>query len=1073
MRFLSTISLLLLTIAGYAQQYNFTRYSIEEGLPRASVYSVYEDTEGFIWVGVDGGGVCVFDGHEFITYDTEDGLASNTIRTVFQDHGGNMWFGTQDRGASRFDGKEFTTYDLHDGLPNNTIRAIAQDESGNIWFGTLGGGVCLLNVDSGEFTTYDEDDGLASDKVRCLLFDKEGNMWIGTDGGLTMYNGKTFVTYDEADGLPHDKVLTLFQDRDDNLWIGTQDGLAYFQDRKRFLVYTEDNGLVHNRIKSISQDFQGRIWIGTREGVSMFDRHGFHTYTKEEGLSNERIRSIICDSGGNLWFGTYFGGVSKFTADAFVHYTEQEGLINDQVLSIYEDNNGHILLGTYNGVSKLKFDENAMLNEVVNITTQDGLCNNVVNVVYKDWGGYYWYCTDGGVTIADKDRLSCITMEDGLVDDIVISILQTDTNEYWLGTYGGVSRVRFNAGHSDYDIQNFTMKEGLGGSEVSAIHQDAFGNIWFGFMDGGMSVYKDEEFLMLQLPNKLNSVISIRTDRRETMWIATHDNGIYTLENDNKLIGELNFKKTYLHDELISHVINSLEFDDPGNLWVGTTKGISKITFDDTGKPLDVENFGKNEGFVGIETTMNSIYIDQRGSLWFGTINGATRYSPSHDIKNEIEPCTHITSIRLFYETIDWDNSPYADTSYSRFHIPENLVLPYNVNHVTFGFVGVSLAIPSKVRYKWQLVGVDEQPTSERSIDQATYTNLDPGEYTFKVWASNHDGVWNEEPAVFHFTITAPFWQKWWFIGLAILIGIGIFQLISGIRTRQLRKAKEMLEGEVRARTQEISEQNQQLEVAFMQLDEKNTAITDSINYAQRIQSAIMRPAKELDSRLMDRMFILYKPKDIVSGDFFWFMDADDKTFVTAADCTGHGVPGAFMSMIGITFLNEIVGKKHIYQPAMILNELRSSVLHALHVEGEDNKDGMDISFSCIDWKRMKLEWAGANNPVVVIRDGVLHEIKGDKMPVGKHDNDEQPFTNHEFDLQEGDMIYMYSDGYPDQFGGETGKKFMARNFKRYLQSICNEEIMTQKAMLDQNIIEWQGTHEQIDDILVMGIRIS
>jgi serine phosphatase RsbU (regulator of sigma subunit) len=253
----------------------------------------------------------------------------------------------------------------------------------------------------------------------------------------------------------------------------------------------------------------------------------------------------------------------------------------------------------------------------------------------------------------------------------------------------------------------------------------------------------------------------------------------------------------------------------------------------------------------------------------------------------------------------------------------------------------------------------------------------------------------------------------------------------------------------------------------------QKTAITDSIEYASRIQSAVLTP-KEIIEKLVPENFILFKPRDIVSGDFYWVSEKNGKVVVVAADCTGHGVPGAFMSMLGVALLNEIVNKYDIIHANEILQELRGKVITSLHQTGlrGSTQDGMDLALYILDLENRELEYAGANNSLLMFRNDELIEVKADKMPIGIHIRADREFTNHLIKLQKGDMLYTFSDGYPDQFGGPDGKKFMIKNFRTKLKEIKDKPLSEQKVILDVTIEKWMGDQSQIDDILVVGIRV-
>ena len=283
----------------------------------------------------------------------------------------------------------------------------------------------------------------------------------------------------------------------------------------------------------------------------------------------------------------------------------------------------------------------------------------------------------------------------------------------------------------------------------------------------------------------------------------------------------------------------------------------------------------------------------------------------------------------------------------------------------------------------------------------------------------------------------------------------------------------EQVEQKVIERTAEVVKQKEELE-------EKNKDITDSINYAKRIQEALL-PSKELRKELFPESFILFKPRDIVSGDFYWFAEKNGKKLIAAVDCTGHGVPGALMSMIGNSFLSEIVNERALTRPGLILDKLRNLVIRALKQNDAESgaNDGMDISIMCLSEvkaddgsMKTKVDWSGANNPLWIIRNGNCIEYKPDKRPISFSRGQELPFTNHSIELQKGDALYIFTDGFADQFGGEKGKKFKYKQLQSVLLSIQHEPMQKQEEILDSTFKTWKGSLEQVDDVLVIGVRL-
>lgn len=288
-----------------------------------------------------------------------------------------------------------------------------------------------------------------------------------------------------------------------------------------------------------------------------------------------------------------------------------------------------------------------------------------------------------------------------------------------------------------------------------------------------------------------------------------------------------------------------------------------------------------------------------------------------------------------------------------------------------------------------------------------------------------------------------------------------------------LAENERFLEQKVVERTEEVVRQKEEIQNKNGELEILYKQVTDSIHYAKRIQEAILPPAA-LFQQLLPNSFVLYKPKDIVSGDFYWLDKKGDSIYFAAVDCTGHGVPGAFMSIVGSNLLKDAVNNTDLYAPAEIMDKLNEGVASTLHVgiTEKQTKDGMDMTLCALDYKKLKLEFAAAFNPLYIIRDGELIQYKADKFPVGAFVGEKRKFTNNSIDLKKGDMVYIFSDGYADQFGGPKGKKFMAGNFRTLLLEASQLPAEQQRLRLNETIESWRGELEQVDDILIIGIKI-
>jgi serine phosphatase RsbU (regulator of sigma subunit) len=369
----------------------------------------------------------------------------------------------------------------------------------------------------------------------------------------------------------------------------------------------------------------------------------------------------------------------------------------------------------------------------------------------------------------------------------------------------------------------------------------------------------------------------------------------------------------------------------------------------------------------------------------------------------------------------------------------------------------------------------------------------------------NEDGVKSKQDSIFSFEIAPPFWKTKWFIFLVLFsISVSIYLFIF-FRTLNLRRAKEKLEIQVKERTNEIELKNFTLQKANLIISNKNKEITDSINYAKKIQEAIL-PSKNIIKELFPESFILFKPKDIVSGDFYWFTHLSnqnpllagltgatenprlmqkneigkDVVVVAVADCTGHGVPGAFMCMIGTSLLNQVVQENIDGLPSSILTMLNSGIQTALKQTQSETQDGMDIALCSIDRKNKSISFSGAMRPLHIFRKKIVdgkqtvefEEMKPDKNPIGGiHGRDDKHFTQQNTTYQIGDTIYLFSDGFADQFGGENGKKLMTKKFRELVSGIQHLTMEEQYFYLENFMEKWKNGYDQVDDILIMGIR--
>ncbi|MBL4754485.1 MAG: SpoIIE family protein phosphatase [Flavobacteriales bacterium] len=482
------------------------------------------------------------------------------------------------------------------------------------------------------------------------------------------------------------------------------------------------------------------------------------------------------------------------------------------------------------------------------------------------------------------------------------------------------------------------------------------------------------------------------------------------------------------------------------------------ITWIHSGKEWSRFNASKDvkthkETYLSLFDNIQSIYMDQDNNFW------VNNHRALHKVLEPISPeRKYIFNLELSGLTNDYDQH-YA--------LEDELTLKYDNSSLKLHLSAPSYLKDGGALYQYIVEGLMKDWTIWSPDPVISFPFIAAGDYTVNMRAKDTQGN-RSAIKTFHFSVSPPFWQSWWFYLIGLVLGGTGLYAFTKLRTRRVEREKQMLEMIVAERTQELVK--------------KNKKITDSIKYAQRIQEAVL-PVKEGIRDLLPSSFILFKPKDIVSGDFYWFTKKENLVIITAVDCTGHGVPGAFMSLIGSNLLNDIIGVQGIVNPVDILKAMHRGVIDTLKKDTmhSETVDGMDMAICTIDLKEQTLEYAGAGCPLLLIKDGKSELIKGNNHPIGlTFGNKGQAsvyesngkLQSHKTKLSKDDTFYIFSDGYCDQFGGEDNSKFMGGRFKDLLMEIQPKAMSNQETLLDKNIENWRGDSLQIDDILVIGVRI-
>ncbi|MBN2893410.1 MAG: SpoIIE family protein phosphatase [Bacteroidales bacterium] len=1054
-RIIIYILFMLLPIFAFSQKYNFVHFSLNEGLSQSQIYATTQSPEGDLWFGTLGGAITIYDGINTKYLTTNDGLPDYRIWELFTASDGKIWIGTA-TAIAYFDGYRIVNFDQS----FDDIKSITEDANGTIWFSSDTGIYFYKNEKIEHFNAK----VTVTPSIYC---DSKNNIWFYSDEGISVIkNGKLSTVYPDKGILGE----VIFEDSNGNVWFGTMNSLVQFN-QIEFKTFTTKNGLPGNSITDIIEDKDGNLWISTEKtGISIFDGHDFLNISTNEGLGIEYIPDLYRDMHNNIWVGTDGDGAYLFKDFMFKQLSLDSLVNNDFVMCVYFDHDKNLWIGT-DGGGVVKVEDGVYKT----FTTQNGLLSDYIYDIIEDHNGNMWFASLDGFCKYDGSRFySYITnTHPEIITDFIMSLMEDKDGNIWIGTNGGgMLKLK------DDKIESYNTRERFDFGTVWDIFQAKDESIYFA-TDNGLIMFSETDTVIYSTPEGLfePGLSNIFEDKDGIIWLAT-DMGISRFDGEN-------FMNYTRNDGLSSDICYFVNFDANGYLISGTENGIDKLKFNDEGEMIYLKHFGKEDGFFGIECNMNAVINDEEGNMYIGTIDGVTIYNPFLQRDTTIQAITRVTSVKLFYEDIDW--LQYSDSLLAWSNMPVNVVLPYNKNNLTFYFIGIEFQNSTNVRYQFKLEGFDEYWMPLTDATDATYSNIPPGEYIFKVKSITSEGVWSNE-AEFSFVIKKPFWQTiLFYIIIGIILILSIHFLIT-LRTKRLKWAKIELQNKVNERTAEILQQKEEIEsqrdeldaqreLAVEQRDEiikQKKKVTDSIIYAKRIQNAIF-PQEDLFIENFAEHFIFFRPRDIVSGDFYWIKEVGDYVLFAVADCTGHGVPGAFMSLLGISFLNEIVVRSEITQTTQVLEVLRTRIKNALKQKEESvSQDGMDIAICCFNKKTKLLQYSGGNISLYYVskdKPGEIQIFKADRQPIGIYVK-EREFHQIKLQLSDGDKLYLFSDGVIDQLGGETRSKFYIMEFRNLLSEIVDKSMAEQKETIVKNFDEWKGSLNQLDDVLVLGLRI-
>ena len=846
------LCLFAIRLAAVAQQqhhFRFGHLGTASGLSQSSVLAIFQDSRGFMWFGTRDG-LNKYDGYAFTVYKHYAGsgnsLSHNTVQYIAEDADGNLWLATWGGGLDMFD-REKELFVHHRPDPKNPysvgseyINCLFFASDGTLWIGNENHGLQRYDKRTGRFITYLHDNhdpnSLSDDAVKDIVEDSRHNLWIGTNkGGINCLDPRTGIfthyRHDEKNGksLASDNDWDLFIDHKDQLWVGTRgEGMDLF-DRStgeaRHFKYNPANrsSISASVIRMISEDEHGNLWIGTENGgLSTLNPEtgAFDNYLQDDiddaSLSSNSIYSIYKDKKGNMWVGTASAGVDFVNADAnnFIYYrhsSSPSSLNNNIVLALYEDREENLWIGT-DGGGLNRFDPHGEFTHYLhNPSDKNSLSANYVLSVGEDSEGNIWSGTWGqGATVFSKKthRFKQYPYDpsrpNGLSSANIRTIFEDADKDIWLGTYGG-GLCRYDK-KTDGFIRyrnDPASPASLSNNYVNVIYQDREGNLWIGTNGSGLDRMDKKtgafaHFTQEQGRNSIsnNDVYCIGEDWDGNLWIGTN----LGLNRRDRRTGR--FTAYYIKDGLPNNTIAGLLTDGKGKIWMSTYNGISR--FDPYAGIF--KNFGINEGIQSNEFKPNSCYKTRKGRMYFGGIDGFNGFFPDSVKEKDYDPPLVITDFQILNKDVvisrsDTDLSPLkkdiTDT--------KELVLSYDQSVIAFAFASLNYTIQNEKQYSYMLEGFDKNWNYVGTKRTATYTNLDPAQYSFMVRGLNNQGDWSSRILSIRITITPPFWKTWWFRILVFAAFLFGSFLLYRARVKIIEGQKKGLERLVQERTESLA----------------------------------------------------------------------------------------------------------------------------------------------------------------------------------------------------------------------------------------------------------------------------
>lgn len=1056
---ITTCAVFALLFRAEGQLYTFRCYTDDNGLGQNYVYSLSQNEQGFLFIGT-GEGFTVFEGDRFHNYTTSDGLAENFV-TAHLTTKDRTYIGHFQGGISIYRDRRFSKL-KSSVLEGVKINGFFEDKESNVFVYTQGKGLYKIGAAAGkrDLSLQPYANPLANG-INHVAVDNANDFLIGTNDGLIVLDytdGNHYTTIPSPAELEYKTITRIVKgNRQGTLfWVGVEgEGLySIIRKGKRYVVNSflsaEELGATDFKMTSMICDHEQNLWLGfLGDGLREVLFTGSDKNTRlvkkigtANGFDNRNIQSIFQDKEGNMWLGTFGGGLYLKTIQPFVYYNGRNGLSNSNIKAVVNTDDNMLWIGTETGLTTYNLTTNAIRD----YGPGDGFVHDEVSCIKRSANGELWIGTrSSGVYTYDPrtGRFTSFSKAHGLKSLSVNAIELTAYGAVYIGTTDGL----YIYNRKTNSLQFRTTLEGLMHNNVRGLFLDSQNRLWIASPGSPPYYYSGGNFRSFRDIEEMRNykITGYAEDGDGAIWIGTEGDGCFRYRGGT-------FTHYAVKHGLKSNYVYGIVYDGEQTVWITHKDGLSKFNLE-TAKFSQVDRSRGNLKFT--ENNFNSFYCDASHTLFFGTTKGLIVYYNNQKLRGQLPP-TSITGVFFDGKAFDHFN---------------DIALDYKRYNVLIRFKGIAFSDQQGVQYKYRLLGLDEEwrITSNDFVD---YPKLGDGTYTFELLAANPQGEWTKEPVRMTFTIAAPYWKTWWFYLAVVTLTFLVVSWIIRYRLRTLGEAKLRLEAVVAEKTQELQAEKQVIETIKNELEDKNRNITDSINYALRIQKAILPESSDI-VRCFPDSTIFYQPRDIVSGDFYWFTETEGYCYYALVDCTGHGIPGAFMSLIGSTLLNEIIRQDPGAAPAEMLYQLNQRIVQTLKQDsGNNSRDGMDMILCRFDKSSPRVVFASAGRPLFHVSRNELTAYRASLSTIGgSYDFIKKRFENHEIELSKGDLIALFSDGFPDQFGEKEQKKYSSLRVKQLCLEVAGLDPEPRNKRIQESFFGWKGESEQIDDVLFVTIK--